>query len=596
MVEGGQQTTSIETYLQTGSELFDQEPKRALAAYFQAVSLDSKHVEGWNQIGRLMFDLQQYSEAEMVFSRVEQLSREQGLQDWAEMAAQNVELTRQTQATLKQDESIQADVVQNDPTPPEQRSEPQITFDEETKSIEDISNIAAVVQAPAVAVDAQITPEIAVNAASVAPQVEVGPAPVAVAVAPPPVAAAIAQGVPPQMNAAPVVEQSVPVQDVPMASAPVEVAILEALTQKSDPVPRVEEPGERFALPVPPMKVTLPAAPTPVPYGEQPSTGGFAPSAQISSQLPNMPIPENSSSMPPPVPPQMPMPVQADATANVQQPSMVPPTMDAEMDTPKSSSGKIALMITGVVGAIGIGIGAAQYINTRSEPENSVLVIKSEDKLVEKVVTKTMELPIEPEIIAPQITGRDQAYKIGMTHLVKGDFTEARKYLEQAEASGHAEAGYNLASLYAKGDGVEQSFEKAAFYLQKSVDGGYYPAMTNLGLLYAQGQGVAQNFDTARDLWLKAAAGEHADAMHNLAVIYATGKGVDKNMPEAIKWYRKGANAGYVDSLANLGLIYANGDGVTRDYGEAKRLWEAAAAKGHKVAIQNLVKLKQVMQ
>ena len=32
------------------------------------------------------------------------------------------------------------------------------------------------------------------------------------------------------------------------------------------------------------------------------------------------------------------------------------------MDEPKPSSGKIALMITGVVGALGIGIGAAQYL------------------------------------------------------------------------------------------------------------------------------------------------------------------------------------------------------------------------------------------
>ena len=82
MIDGGQQITSIDDHLLKGSELFDTDQKGALAAYYQAVSLEPNHVEGWNQIGRLMFDMQQYAEAEMVFKRVEQLSTQQGLDDW----------------------------------------------------------------------------------------------------------------------------------------------------------------------------------------------------------------------------------------------------------------------------------------------------------------------------------------------------------------------------------------------------------------------------------------------------------------------------------------------------------------------------------
>ena len=45
-----------------------------------------------------------------------------------------------------------------------------------------------------------------------------------------------------------------------------------------------------------------------------------------------------------------------------------------------------------------------------------------------------------------------------MTHLVKGEFGEARPFLEQAADAGHAEAAFNLASIYAKGEGVARNY------------------------------------------------------------------------------------------------------------------------------------------
>ena len=148
MIDGGQQLTGIDTHLQMGSELFDSDPKGALAAYYQAVSLDASHIEGWNQIGRLMFDLEQYSEAEMVFKRVESLANEQNLPDWAEMAVQNIELAQQS---IGAGDAI-APAVQEEAS-------------EEAKSIEDISNIAAVAQIPEIA--AQVV-EVAVPEGTVA--------------------------------------------------------------------------------------------------------------------------------------------------------------------------------------------------------------------------------------------------------------------------------------------------------------------------------------------------------------------------------------------------------------------------------------------
>ena len=651
MIDGGQQITSIDHHLQNGGGLFESDPKGALAAYYQAVSLEPTHIEGWNQIGRLMFDMQQYSEAEMVFKRVEQLATQQGLPDWAEMATQNIELTRQTLAENAVSDQAEPVVVEQEVVQEtHEATAPQIEIaepispaladiaSEETQSIADISNIAAVAQLPEVEETVLLQPEAVQeivgeptsSAVSVKiPTVEVMEAPIVAT----PIRKASAQTIEVVEEPIPVPAPFIPVatQDTtfvapaaidPVASDLASLIPSDTFAPVSDPqllppeagnqpmIPVQPNPSNNFGQPAPAMPPVPPAAQIPV--GEH---------LQAGSPFPNMPMPaqpvlqggqSSLPQMPPPTPfPAQPAPVMAAPVATSlamnnppsQPPSMVPPTADVAMEEPKSSTGKIALMITGVVGALGIGIGAAQYLNTSGDPTNSVPVIKSEVKLEPKPVITTVILPdlgqpeemAAPEVVAPQNADRNRAYKIGMTHLVKGEFAEARPYLEQAVAKGHAEAAFNLASLYAKGDGVEQSYETAVSYLQKSTDGGFYPGMTNLGLLYAKGQGVEQNYLTARSLWLKAAAGEHPDAMHNLAVIYATGKGVDKDLGEAIKWYRKGANAGYVDSIFDLGLLYANGDGVDRDYTKAKRLWETASGKGHKLAARNLEKLNKVM-
>ncbi len=631
MIDGGQQISSIEQHLLKGSELFDTDPKGALAAYYQAVSLEPSHVEGWNQVGRLMFDMQQYAEAEMVFKRVEQLSLQQGLDDWAEMAEQNIQLTRQTLAEMSVNDQSAPELVASDaglgdlgqaePTP-------ELAASEEHQSIADISNIASATSFPVSDETQLLQPETVREIVEETTQPDPGYAAQTLAVmAEPAVASPImkasAQTIEIVDEPAPVLVPVSPTDTIPPVAieAPAMPGVSSELMtpapmEISDPGPLVVETGYPSLAPVQPNPSELsgqyaPAVPpippaAQLPFGQhhhQAATtppdlhAGMPPTAMPMPAQPG--VPEGQPG-PPPMAHSMPL---TEGSNPPQAPSMVPPTADAAMDIPKSSSGKIALMITGVVGAVGIGIGAAQYLNSSDTAVRTVPVIKSEAKLQpETIVTavvvpeseKTEELAA-PASVMPKSLDQDRAYKAGMTHLVKGEFAQARPLLEKAAKGGHAEAAFNLASLYAKGDGVDQNYKTAVSYLEKSSNEGYYPAMTNLGLLYAKGQGVKQNYLTARSLWLKAAAGEHADAMHNLAVIYATGKGVEKDMGEAINWYRKGANGGYVDSIFDLGLLYANGDGVERDYNKAKRLWETAAGKGHELAAKNLVKLNQVM-
>ncbi|MCP4934016.1 MAG: hypothetical protein GY927_07370 [bacterium] len=647
MIDGGQQITSIDQHLLNGSELFDTDPKGALAAYYQAVSLEPTHVEGWNQIGRLMFDMQQYSEAQMVFQRVEQLSLQQGLDDWAEMAVQNIELTRQTIAEMPAgDHSAPEPVVSEAGVADLGQAElaPELAASEEHQSIADISNIASATSLPArdetqllqPETVREIVEETTQSDQSVEEQTFDAMTEPAIAS---PIMKASAQTIEVLDEPAPVlvpVSTSVPIPSVAieppaMRAVSAELAIPDPVVP-NDPSRLIAEPSHIPVLPAqhnpsetvgqytPAIAPVLPA--TQISFGQHQHHRQVATTPpDVQAAIPPLAVPmPTQSSVPegqwqsalPTTAPPMPFPAHSgDVLAtplagdgnSPQTPSMVPPTSDATMDVPKSSSGKIALMITGVVGAVGIGIGVAQYLNSIDAADRTVPVIKSEAKLPVKSVVKAVVVPAPEKVeelaapapVMPKILDKDRAYKAGMTHLVKGEFAQARPFLEKAVDGGHAEAAFNLASLYAKGEGVDQNYETAVMYLEKSSNGGYYPAMTNLGLLYAKGQGVKQNYLTARSLWLKAAAGEHADAMHNLAVIYATGKGVEKDMGEAINWYRKGANGGYVDSIFDLGLLYANGVGVTRDYVEAKRLWETAADKGHKLAAKNLEKLNQVM-
>ncbi|MCF6199856.1 MAG: hypothetical protein L3J67_10770 [Hyphomicrobiaceae bacterium] len=750
MVDGGQNNSGIETHLQTGNELFVSDPKGALAAFYQVVTLEPDHIEGWNQIGRLMFDMQQYSEAEMVFKRVETLAEQQGLPDWAEMAAQNVELAQQTAGEQTPPEVVEevAEAVSTE-TEATAEAQAQPVDKDEVKSIEDISNIAAVAQIAATedeALAAQAGLDIVVDEEGelaskvdlVETQIAAEPVEELAMKAALPDASLPDASLPdaslpgqpildPQSLADPVVPLPEPEEatfapttslmpEAPFIAsapapefAPVEQPLApeetgltgqESLTEVSAPVAQIEEPapiappveqGSTFEVQAPAMppveqastfEVEAPPMPPveqastfeveapPMPPVEQASTfeveAPAMPSVERAStfeveappmppverastfevQAPAMPPVEQASTPftpaaaggPPPLPnpafsppPQAPTahlpeqsngqaanPMMALAQAGQMpvgqmppQPvsgllvpvstTALPPRAEVAMKEPKSGAGKMALMITGIVGALGIGLGAAQYFDltgssANGSNANAIPVVKSNTRIASLEVGGRAEATSKPtSLSAPIDTSKDRAYKMGMKYLDEEEYDKARVYLEQADGAGHSKAGYNLASLYATGKGVEQDYKKAVVYLEKSSARGYYPAMTNLGLLYAQGQGVEQDYLKARDLWLKAAEGEHADAMHNLAVIYATGKGVDKDMEEAIKWYRKGANGGYVDSIANLGLIYANGDGVERDYGEAKRLWEMAAGKGHQIAAQNLERLKQVM-
>jgi uncharacterized protein len=148
----------------------------------------------------------------------------------------------------------------------------------------------------------------------------------------------------------------------------------------------------------------------------------------------------------------------------------------------------------------------------------------------------------------------------------RSDYQTALRILRPLAAQGDANAEFNLAVMYSKGDGVNQDTAKAATWYEKAAAQGYGPAQYNLALLYEKGLGVARDFLNAARLYREAAEQGLAEAQNNLCGMYRDGRGVSQNDTEAAKWCLKSAQQGYIIAQYNLGLMYASGDGVKRDY------------------------------
>ena len=145
---------------------------------------------------------------------------------------------------------------------------------------------------------------------------------------------------------------------------------------------------------------------------------------------------------------------------------------------------------------------------------------------------------------------------VSESRLAETKSTAEGKYKQNAER-GDAEAQFNLACCYNKGNGVERDVKQALLLLHK-----------------AAGQG-------------------HAKAQFCLACCYRDGEGVEKNKTKAFNWLVKSAEQGYSYAQYNLGLFYYNGDGTEQDKSEAMRWFRKAAEQGHVGALKLLRKVER---
>ncbi len=133
--------------------------------------------------------------------------------------------------------------------------------------------------------------------------------------------------------------------------------------------------------------------------------------------------------------------------------------------------------------------------------------------------------------------------------------SEELEQLEQAAASGDANAYFELGVAYSRGEGVAEDGARAAQHLQAAV---------NLG---------------------------HPRAMNHLGIMMIKGSQIPFNGPVGVRLLQAAGDAGDVQALFNLGILYKNGTVVARDHAQAWTLLELARRAGHPRAAQALADL-----
>ena len=100
-------------------------------------------------------------------------------------------------------------------------------------------------------------------------------------------------------------------------------------------------------------------------------------------------------------------------------------------------------------------------------------------------------------------------------------------------------------------------------WYRKAADQGRADAQFNLALMYANGQGVPQDHAEAMTWYRKAAEQGDAAAQLNLGVMYHVGQGVPQDYVQAHKWYNLAASRFPASDSEKAANAVKNRDAVT---------------------------------
>jgi uncharacterized protein len=195
---------------------------------------------------------------------------------------------------------------------------------------------------------------------------------------------------------------------------------------------------------------------------------------------------------------------------------------------------------------------------------------------------------------APAMATEDQSITTVAVPIDTGPATAvsgpAAGYLDRARA-GDPIAQYDIAVLYARGDGLPRDDSEAATWFREAALAGNLAAAFNLGVMYERGLGVTQNMGEAVAWYRRAAAGDFAAAAYNLAIAYAEGSGTPQDWAAAAQWYHRAALLGVVPAMVNFAIAYEKGEGVEASAAHAYAWYRAAARRGDVVAAQRAAQL-----
>lgn len=219
----------------------------------------------------------------------------------------------------------------------------------------------------------------------------------------------------------------------------------------------------------------------------------------------------------------------------------------------------------------------------------------------------------------------ESAFEKGVSLIRQNNLSQGLTWLKNAAAQGHAQAAFELGSLYESGLGVPKSYDQAKAYYESAIIQGHRNAHFNLALLLNNEDVSYSNLQQARNLmgviakqgdveaqyvlatlmestlnnvrpnpsqaihWLEQAAKQgHGKAQFKLGMYYLKGESIARSPQTAFIWFSKAANQDIAGAQFNLALMFENGDGVTPNMKMALRWYEAASKLGNANAQQNL--------
>ncbi len=130
-------------------------------------------------------------------------------------------------------------------------------------------------------------------------------------------------------------------------------------------------------------------------------------------------------------------------------------------------------------------------------------------------------------------------------------------YLPLARADGSpltAEAQFDLARKYLKGEGVPRDEHRAFDLMKTAADQGNADALGGVGYFYATGHVVVRNEQEAIGWFRKGAESGSLKAQFNLGRMMVRGTGGSKNATEGIEWIQKAADHGLIEAA----IFYGN--------------------------------------
>jgi TPR repeat protein len=159
---------------------------------------------------------------------------------------------------------------------------------------------------------------------------------------------------------------------------------------------------------------------------------------------------------------------------------------------------------------------------------------------------------------------------------------EAAALYSQADQGGFVLGAYQLALLYASGDGVPRDYEWALALSFRAGNAGLADAFATGGSLYLRGQPA--NDKEAVSWFEHAAQGGSTLGMTQLAWMTLRGRGTPRNPARAAALYGEAARRGDTEGMYRLGAMYLDGNGMAKDLATALKWIRPAAEAGHEFA------------